>query len=221
MLSVDSHPKTVYLYQGIQTSRPINYAHVWKRVFDVCFALFVIVFILSWMVPLVGLLILLDTPGPVMYVQKRTGYRGRWFHCLKFRTMKQESKAEFRQATQSDQRITFIGRFLRKTNVDEMPQFINVLMGEMSVVGPRPHALQHSAQYWNTMPEYHKRYREKPGITGLAQVRGCRGETERDMKMRHRIRYDRFYNRKRTLTLDLWICGLTLTAMLKGDINAW
>ncbi|GAB4043929.1 hypothetical protein GCM10028810_08100 [Spirosoma litoris] len=128
---------------------------------------------------------------------------------------------EFRQATKNDNRVTPLGRFLRKTNLDEMPQFLNVLLGEMSVVGPRPHALQHSAQFWNSMPEYRKRYRVKPGITGLAQVRGCRGETEILMKMQHRVRYDRFYNRKKSAGLDIWICWLTIKAMITGNKNAW
>ena len=126
-------------------------------------------------------------------------------------------KARFKQATRDDKRVTALGHFLRRTSLDEMPQFLNVLFGDMSVVGPRPHAVQHSAVFWNTMPEYRKRYREKPGITGLAQVRGCRGETEQLMKMQHRIKYDRFYNRKRSFTLDMWVCWLTVKSMLKGD----
>ncbi|GAB3320266.1 hypothetical protein GCM10027299_13530 [Larkinella ripae] len=122
----------------------------------------------------------------------------------------------FKQVTKNDSRVTPIGRFLRKTNLDEMPQFINVLWGDMSIVGPRPHALAHSAQYWNTMPDYRKRYRVRPGITGLAQVKGCRGETGQLMKMRHRVKYDRFYNRKKSLQLDLWICWMTFMSMLNG-----
>lgn len=169
------------------------------------------------MIPLVGMMIRLESAGPILFIQKRTGYRGRWFHCLKFRTMTYIPKARFKQATRDDKRVTALGHFLRRTSLDEMPQFLNVLFGDMSVVGPRPHAVQHSAVFWNTMPEYRKRYREKPGITGLAQVRGCRGETEQLMKMQHRIKYDRFYNRKRSFTLDMWVCWLTVKSMLKGD----
>jgi len=135
--------------------------------------------------------------------------------------MTHNPKASFRQASQNDNRITRIGRFLRQSNLDELPQFINVLRGEMSVVGPRPHALEHSAQFWHSMPDYKKRYRTKPGITGLAQVRGCRGETRERIKMAHRVRYDRFYNRKQSFGLDLWICWQTLLSMIKGNINAW
>lgn len=135
--------------------------------------------------------------------------------------MTHNPEASFKQATKGDNRVTPIGRLLRKTNLDEMPQFLNVLVGDMSIVGPRPHALQHSAQFWNTMPDYRKRYRVKPGITGLAQVRGCRGETEIPIKMQHRVKYDRFYNRKKSPWLDIWICWLTVKAMFKGNINAW
>ncbi|WP_338875986.1 sugar transferase [Spirosoma sp. SC4-14] len=177
--------------------------------------------VLSWLLPLLGALILLDSRGPIFYIQKRTGYRGSWFNCLKLRTMTHNPNASFRQASKNDGRVTRIGRFLRQSNLDELPQFINVLRGDMSIVGPRPHALEHSAQFWNTMPEYKKRYRVKPGITGLAQVRGCRGETSERIKMHHRVRYDRFYNRKKSLRLDIWICWQTVLSMLKGNINAW
>jgi putative colanic acid biosynthesis UDP-glucose lipid carrier transferase len=135
--------------------------------------------------------------------------------------MTHNTGAVFKQATKFDHRVTKIGGFLRRTNLDEMPQFLNVLFGDMSIVGPRPHALQHSAQFWNSMPEYRKRYRVKPGITGLAQVRGCRGETDQLIKMQHRVKYDRFYNRKKSAGLDLWICWLTVKAMIQGNVNAW
>ncbi|MCK8493754.1 sugar transferase [Spirosoma sp. RP8] len=192
-----------------------------KRIFDVCFALLVTIMILSWMIPLVGIVIRLTSIGPVLYIQKRTGYRGIAFNCLKFRTMTHNPVASFKQAIKNDNRVTPIGRFLRKTNLDEMPQFLNVLKGDMSIVGPRPHALQHSAQFWNTMPEYRKRYRVKPGITGLAQVRGCRGETSELIKMVHRVKYDRFYNRRKSPFLDLWICWLTVKSMMKGNKGVW
>lgn len=222
MLSIDSHHKMLYVYQEVLTQRkPVTHSHVWKRLFDLSIALLVCIIILSWMIPLLGALIMLETPGPILYIQKRTGYLGKWFYCLKFRTMRHEPHCDFRQATQNDKRVTIIGLFLRKTNLDEMPQFLNVLIGNMSVVGPRPHALEHSVQYWNTMPDYRKRYRQKPGITGLAQIRGARGETDQAIKMRHRIRYDRFYSRRRSLQLDVWICWRTVKAMLTGNVNAW
>jgi putative colanic acid biosynthesis UDP-glucose lipid carrier transferase len=134
--------------------------------------------------------------------------------------MTHEPNAAFKQATKNDKRITSIGRFLRKTNLDEMPQFLNVLVGEMSIVGPRPHAVQHDMLFWNSMPDYRKRYRIKPGITGLAQVRGCRGETDNTLKMSHRVKLDRFYQKKQTLGLDLKICVWTIKSMIKGDDRA-
>ena len=191
-----------------------------KRLFDIAAASLVIVSVLLWVVPLIGLLIRLTSPGPVVFVQLRTGRNGRPFRCLKFRTMTYQRGAQFRQATKNDARVTPIGRFLRKTNLDELPQVFNVLLGQMSIVGPRPHPLQLDAQHWHTLPGYANRYAVKPGITGLAQVRGCRGETAELIQMQHRVRLDRFYIRKQTLWLDVKICWSTATTMFKGDKKA-
>jgi putative colanic acid biosynthesis UDP-glucose lipid carrier transferase len=222
MLSLDSQYNQLNIYAETHTRKiDVSLRQVGKRTFDICFSSLVVLFVLSWMIPLVGLLIKLESRGPVLFVQKRTGYLGNWFYCFKFRTMLNKRESSFRQTAKNDGRVTPLGGFLRRTNLDEMPQFLNVLMGNMSVVGPRPHALQHSAQYWNTMPEYRRRYRVKPGITGLAQIRGCRGETDQLLKMKHRVRYDRFYNRKKTASMDIWICWLTVKAMINGNINAW
>lgn len=194
---------------------------VGKRAFDFIFALVITVFILSWMIPLVSVLICLSSPGPALFIQWRTGHNRRHFRCLKFRTMHHRSdEGPFRQATRNDQRITRIGAFLRKTNLDEMPQFLNVLAGDMSVVGPRPHAVQHDAELWG-LQGYSERYRIRPGITGLAQVRGCRGETSALIRMKHRLRYDRYYIKKASIWLDLYICWCTFKQMVKGNINAW
>ncbi len=207
MLSLDSHYKPLYVYAEPRSRRiDVPYQQTGKRAFDVCMSLAVCLLVLSWMIPLVGLLIKLGSKGPVLYVQKRTGYRGSWFYCFKFRTMENIQEDTFKQVTKNDKRVTPLGRFLRRTNLDEMPQFINVLLGEMSIVGPRPHPVELDAQFWNTMSDYRKRYRVKPGITGLAQVRGCRGETDHILKMQHRVRYDRFYNRRKSPALDMWIC---------------
>lgn len=188
-----------------------------KRLFDVVVASVVTVLLLIWFVPLIGLLIRLTSPGPMVFVQLRTGRNGRPFRCLKFRTMTYERNAEFRQATKNDTRVTPIGQFLRKTNLDELPQVINVLLGDMSIVGPRPHPLLLDAQHWYTLPGYPDRYAVKPGITGLAQVRGCRGETAEILQMQHRVRLDRFYIQKRTLWLDTKICFMTALNMYRGD----
>lgn len=222
MLSLDSYYKPLYVYaeRHAQANESL-YRRAGKRLFDVCFSLFILIVVLSWLLPILGVLILLDSPGPIFYIQKRTGYRGSWFKCLKLRTMTYNPNASFRQASKNDNRVTRIGRFLRQSNLDELPQFINVLRGDMSIVGPRPHALEHSAQFWHSMPEYKKRYRVKPGITGLAQVCGCRGETSERINMLHRVRYDRFYNRNQSFGLDVWICWRTLKQMIRGNINAW
>ena len=191
-----------------------------KRGFDLVVSSLVTVGVLIWLLPLVALLIKFTSKGPVLYVQTRTGRRGTAFPCLKFRTMTYDKQAPFRQATVNDQRITRIGRFLRRTNLDEMPQFLNVLAGHMSVVGPRPHPLPLDAQHWNTLPGYKERYTVKPGITGLAQVRGARGETSEIYKMKSRVRYDHLYIRRQTTRLDAKICWWTIKSTVKGDKNA-
>ncbi|MFT4031278.1 MAG: sugar transferase [Siphonobacter sp.] len=191
-----------------------------KRCFDVVVSSLVMLTVLAWLVPVLGILIKLSSPGPVFFVQWRTGRNGKKFRCLKFRTMRQNAVAPFKQATQNDPRITQIGKFLRKTNLDEMPQFINVLRGEMSVVGPRPHAVEHDAQYWNVVPNFNKRYTIKPGITGLAQTRGLRGEAGlKDME--HRLKLDRWYIQNQSPILDVKICWWTVSKMLKGDEKAY
>lgn len=192
-----------------------------KRLFDVAVASLVIVLLLVWFFPLIGLLIRLTSPGPMVFVQLRTGRNGRPFRCLKFRTMTHERDARFRQATKNDNRVTTIGRLLRKTNLDELPQVFNVFLGDMSIVGPRPHPVLLDAQHWHTLAGYPDRYAVKPGITGLAQVRGCRGETAKLIQMQHRLRLDRFYIQKWTIGLDLKICWLTFNSMVKGDKRAY
>jgi putative colanic acid biosynthesis UDP-glucose lipid carrier transferase len=203
------------------TSKQNWYTQYGKRSFDVCLSLLVSLFVLSWLVPILGIVILLTSPGPALFIQMRTGRRGKPFACFKFRTMYFERNPEFAQATKGDARVTRIGRFLRKTNLDEMPQFWNVLIGDMSIVGPRPHALQHDSQYWNVINNYEFRYTVRPGITGLAQVRGARGETDALLKMQHRLRYDLHYMKRQSLSTDVRLCWLTVKPMLTGKVNAW
>jgi putative colanic acid biosynthesis UDP-glucose lipid carrier transferase len=192
-----------------------------KRLFDVIFSLLLCLFLLSWLIPMLGLAIRINSPGPILFVQLRTGRNGRQFRCFKLRTMVSRQESVFRQATKDDPRITKLGQILRKTNLDELPQFLNVLLGDMSIVGPRPHPIPLDAQHWYTMPNYPERYNVKPGITGLAQVRGCRGETDTLQKMEHRLRLDRWYIAKRSLALDLNICWWTVIKMVMGDSKAW
>lgn len=192
-----------------------------KRLFDLGFSLLVSLFVLSWLLPLLGLAIRLNSPGPMLFVQLRTGRNGRQFRCFKLRTMISIQNSEFKQATKNDPRVTKMGQLLRKTNLDELPQFLNVVLGDMSLVGPRPHPIPLDAQHWHTLPNYAERYAVKPGITGLAQVRGCRGETDTLQKMEHRVRLDRWYIANRSLLLDLKICWWTVAKMVQGDKKAW
>ncbi|GAB3784016.1 hypothetical protein GCM10028818_42890 [Spirosoma horti] len=192
-----------------------------KRLFDIGFSFLICLFVLSWLIPMLGMAIRLNSPGPILFVQLRTGRRGQQFRCFKLRTMVSRPETEFQQATKNDPRITKLGQVLRKTNLDELPQFLNVLLGDMSVVGPRPHPIPLDAKHWYTLPNYPERYAVKPGITGLAQVRGCRGETDTLQKMEHRVRLDRWYIAKRSIGLDLKICWWTVAKTLQGDSKAW
>ncbi|MFD1144952.1 sugar transferase [Larkinella insperata] len=192
-----------------------------KRCFDIIVSLLVAIFILSWLLPLIGILIRLESKGPVLFVQLRSGINGRPFPCLKFRTMRHQKNASFKQATQNDIRVTKIGRILRKTNMDELPQVLNVLAGHMSIVGPRPHPIPLDVQYLPLIPEYKHRFAVKPGITGLAQSKGFRGETAELNQMRHRVRYDVWYTKYASLSLDIKICWWTIEKMVKGNKNAW
>ncbi len=192
-----------------------------KRAFDLVVAGFITVTILSWLIPILCLLIRLTSAGPPIFVQVRSGRNGRQFPCLKFRTMAYVPNDQFSQATRNDLRVTSLGRILRRTNLDEMPQFLNVLAGHMSVVGPRPHPLPLDAQYWHSLPGYKERYVVKPGITGLAQARGARGETGETYKMKIRVQYDHLYIKRQSARLDTQICWWTVKAALGGNKNAW
>jgi len=191
-----------------------------KRVFDIVFALLVILFVLSWLLPLVALIIKLESKGPVFFIQERTGRNNETFRIIKFRSMHQSEDAHEKQATKDDARITFLGRFLRKSNIDELPQFFNVLKGDMSVVGPRPHMLKHTQQYSEIIGKYMVRHFVKPGITGWAQVNGYRGETTNPMLMEKRVEFDVWYLENWTFMLDIYIIFRTIGNMLKGEENA-
>jgi putative colanic acid biosysnthesis UDP-glucose lipid carrier transferase len=193
-----------------------------KRLFDLLLAGLVTLLVLSWLVPIVGLLILTTSRGPVFFIQRRTGLNGRPFRCYKFRTMRQSAdRGVFRQTARHDDRVTPLGRVLRRTNIDEIPQLLNVLRGEMSIVGPRPHPLPLDDQFWDTLDGYPQRYRARPGLTGLAQSRGCRGAVVEARTMKHRVMYDRLYIRKASLGFDLRICWLTMKAMLGPNPDAF
>ena len=185
-------------------------ARFFKRVFDVFFSSMVILFIFSWLFPIICALIKLSSKGPVFFRQKRTGINNKTFTCLKFRSMQMNDESDEKQATNGDHRITAIGRFLRKTNVDEFPQFFNVLIGQMSIVGPRPHMLKHTEKYSELIDYYRVRHYVKPGITGWAQVNGYRGETDKLWKMEKRVDYDMSYLENWTFWWDIKIVLLTI-----------
>jgi putative colanic acid biosynthesis UDP-glucose lipid carrier transferase len=192
-----------------------------KRIFDIAFSLLVIVFILSWLIPILGILIKLESKGPIFYKQKRSGLRNKTFKVFKFRSMSVNNVSDIKQATKNDPRVTKIGNFIRKTSIDELPQFINVFLGEMSVVGPRPHMLSHTDYFSKKIDNYMSRHFVKPGITGLAQIKGYRGETNTIKDMRDRVRMDIFYIKKWTFKLDVKIIMDTIKLAIFGDCNAY
>ncbi len=203
----------------IPVDEPIN--KVIKRTFDIIVSLLVIFGVLSWFTPLVAILIKLDSKGPVFFKQKRNGLDYEEFYCYKFRSMKPNPTADLHQVTRGDQRITRVGKFLRKTSLDELPQFMNVLFGDMSIVGPRPHMVSHTHMYASRIDKFMVRHFIKPGITGLAQVSGYRGEVETEKDIINRVKYDIFYLENWSLFLDIKIIFLTVYNIIKGEDKAY
>ncbi len=192
-----------------------------KRGFDIVFSGLVILLIFPWLFPLVALCIKLDSRGPVIFRQHRSGRRNQAFICYKFRTMREESDEARRKRVYGGHRVTRVGAFLRKTSIDELPQFINVLLGQMSVVGPRPHMLQHTEEYSRLIEKYLVRHFVSPGITGYAQVHGLRGEITDPYLMKKRLEYDTWYMENWSLPLDVKIIFMTITNVLRGEENAY
>jgi Undecaprenyl-phosphate glucose phosphotransferase len=192
-----------------------------KRTFDVVFSFLVMLLILSWLIPLISLLIKIDSKGPVFFKQKRHGKDNKPFICYKFRTMDSDSGTEFKQAVKNDPRITKFGRFLRRTSLDEVPQFYNVLVGDMSVIGPRPHPIKLNYDYKPQISKFMLRHSVKPGITGLAQAKGYRGETNSLISMKNRVKLDRFYVENWSLLFDIKIILLTLNHLFRENDNAY
>lgn len=190
-----------------------------KRISDVLISALVTLFILSWMIPLCALLVKMDSRGPVFFVQRRVGRGGRSFKCIKFRTMVVNCEANRKQASENDSRITRIGGFLRKCNLDEFPQFLNVLIGHMSIVGPRPHMHVDCNKFSSLVPEYKFRNMVRPGITGLAQVKGYRGPTKDFESIFHRYQFDAFYIRNANFWLDIRIIRQTAIQTLNSLLS--
>ncbi len=192
-----------------------------KRLFDIIFSLIVIIFVLSWLTPILTLLIKKESKGPVFFKQVRDGLRGKSFMCYKYRSMGVNERSEKDQTVKDDLRITKIGKFIRKTSIDELPQFINVFKGEMSVVGPRPHMLSQSKLFKKVVDKYMVRHFVKPGVTGLAQVKGYRGEIETDEDIINRVKYDLFYIENWSFVLDLNIITRTILNVFQGEDKAY
>ena len=205
--------------RDIPLHNPIN-AFI-KRSFDVVFSLLVIFGLLIWLTPLLAILIRLESKGPLFFVQKRSGVDNKEFYCYKFRSMAMNKDADHQQASKNDMRVTRIGRLIRSTSIDELPQFYNVLFGDMSVVGPRPHMLKHTDEYSEKVDKYMVRHFVKPGITGLAQVRGYRGEIEKDSDIQNRVKFDIFYIENWSFLLDLKIIVQTVLNAFKGEEKAY
>jgi len=192
-----------------------------KRVFDLLFSLVIIVGVLSWLTPILAIIIKRDSKGPLFFVQKRNGLNYKEFNCYKFRSMELNDQADLRQVSKNDIRVTKVGKLIRKTSIDELPQFFNVLLGEMSVVGPRPHMVSHTNIYALRIDKFMVRHFVKPGITGLAQTKGFRGEIETDADIINRVKYDIFYMENWSILLDIKIIFSTIFNILKGDKKAY
>ena len=198
-----------------------KYSRATKRAFDIVFSFLVITLVFTWLFPILALLIKLSSKGPVFFKQNRLGEGNRTFVCLKFRSMRTNKEADSKQATKNDPRVTKVGAFLRKSNLDEMPQFFNVLLGQMSVVGPRPHPLRLNDQFRDIIDKYMVRHFVRPGITGWAQVNGFRGETRTPEMMERRIELDIWYLENWSFWLDLKIVVKTVTNMFGKDPMAY
>ena len=192
-----------------------------KRIFDILFSSAVIIFLLSWLTPILAILIRIESKGPIFFKQSRNGFNYKEFDCYKFRSMTPNKNAHLHQATRGDQRVTKIGKFIRKTSIDELPQFFNVLFGDMSVVGPRPHMVSHTNMYAQKVDKFMVRHFVKPGITGLAQVSGFRGEIESDKDIINRVKYDIFYIENWSILLDIKIIVQTALNAVKGEEKAY
>ncbi len=199
----------------------ITLNRVIKKLFDFCFSLFIIVFIFPWLFPILIVLIKINSPGAVFFVQERSGRDNQPFRCYKFRTMHTDTGFHKDQVTQNDSRVTRVGGFLRRSSMDELPQFFNVLKGDMSVVGPRPHMLSHTEQYSGLINNYMVRNYAKPGITGWAQVNGFRGEIKKYFDVKGRVDHDIWYIENWNLFLDIKIIWKTFFDVFKKDKNVY
>lgn len=192
-----------------------------KRFFDIIFSIVILVGVLSWLAPILAIFIKLESKGPIFFKQMRNGLNYEEFSCYKFRSMRLNKIADLEQVSKNDPRITKIGKFMRKTSIDELPQFFNVLLGDMAVVGPRPHMVSHTEMYAKSVDKFMVRHFIKPGITGLAQTNGFRGEVENERDIINRVKYDIFYLENWSLLLDVKIIFLTIFNAISGEDKAY
>jgi putative colanic acid biosysnthesis UDP-glucose lipid carrier transferase len=219
-------PRVTGIIQDSHPNEPIspfvasrkNYL-LFKRGFDIIASLIVIAGLLSWIFPLVALIIKIDSRGPVLFRQRRVGKNGRIFYCTKFRTMRENAEADERPASQNDDRITVVGKILRSTNLDELPQFLNVLIGQMSVIGPRPHMITDCIRFSFVIPAYSLRSLVRPGITGWAQVNGYHGPTKDYSSIINRYNWDALYVRRMCFALDAMIIFKTIARVARNFTN--
>ena len=195
------------------------YNRVLKRIFDIVISSIVIVFILSWLIPLFGLIIKLQSKGPVLFTQSRHGENGIPFKCFKFRSMIINKQSDKVFADHNDKRLTAFGRFIRITALDELPQFINVFTGDMSIIGPRPHPILLNKEYERKIEKFNKRHQFKPGITGLAQINGFRGKIKTHSDMNSRVKLDRYYFKNWSFYFDIKIFFSTAVKMIRFNLS--
>jgi putative colanic acid biosysnthesis UDP-glucose lipid carrier transferase len=195
--------------------QPATYYYTVKRIMDITISTIFIITIMSWLTPIIALLIKFTSKGPVFFIQKRTGYMGVEFNCFKFRTMYVNDEADIKQVSINDKRMTSVGKFLRITHLDEVPQFFNVILGEMSVVGPRPHMLVHTRYYSECIPYYNLRLEVQPGMTGMAQIKDYIGEISVERELRKRIQWDIYYMKNRSIGLDIKILFSTAGSVFR------
>ena len=201
------------------TARHSPVRHAIKRATDIIVSILLLPLAVFLAIP-IAIGIKLSSPGPIFFTQRRTGYKGREFTCLKFRSMRVNDESDTLQASNNDPRKTHFGEYLRRTSLDEIPQLLNVIKGDMSLIGPRPHMVAHTEKYSSLIPGYSYRHEMRPGITGWAQVNGFRGPTNELWMMERRVEHDLWYVEHWSLSLDLKIFYRTILIILFGDKNA-
>ena len=210
-----------FIYNSYSINFLDSFQTTTKRIFDLFISIMFLFLVAWWLFLLISFFILIDSRGPIIFRQLRHGKNNRPFYCYKFRTMRYNPGDEFEQARRNDSRITRVGKFLRRTSMDELPQIINIFLGEMSVVGPRPHALPMNREYSNQISKFMYRHYVKPGVTGLAQCKGFRGEIKDERDIRFRLKYDLFYIKKWSVSFDIYIAFLTAKCIIFDNKNAY